>query len=275
MGPVIEAGVQRPFDQQGAEAGAVDEQVARDAALAIQMQGGDVAALAIQFDAGNAPFHPAGPVRFGPAAQEGGVKPGIELIGIVHPVVRQVGELSGQRRLQLQAVIGIGNVMAFAARPQPEMLEPGGPVILAGDAEGVEIAFPLFLPVFKADAQLEGGLRRPHELGLVDAEQAIEQDHRRDRAFAHADGADGVGFHQRQVDQVAHGAGQRRRRHPPGRAAAGNDDAQLALVSRGHRDRLLSRRARNWPAVSGVSGARMPRASAGRWSAGGPPSPKT
>ncbi len=50
IAPVDIGRAQRLSDQQGAEAGAIDEQVALDPAAVVQFQRGDIAALAVQFD---------------------------------------------------------------------------------------------------------------------------------------------------------------------------------------------------------------------------------
>jgi hypothetical protein len=52
--------------------------------------------------------------------------------------------------------------------------------------------------------------------------------------------------------------GDRRRGHPAGGAAAGDDDLRQRPIA--HRDRLRSRLARILPALSASSGSRMPRA---------------
>ena len=91
---------------------------------------------------------------------------------------------------------------------------------------------------------------------LADAEQAVEQLHRRNRAFPHTDGADGIGFDQCQIDYRSQRVGQRGSGHPSGRSAASDDHAQLWLSV--HRDSPLSNLARSCPAVSEVSGASTP-----------------
>ena len=145
------------------------------------------------------------------------------------------------------------------------MLKAGRPVVAPGIAEGMEVFFAVELPVLELDAQLEGRLRLAHEFGLADAEQAVEHDQRRDRRLAHADGADGIAFHQRQVDRIAHGVGKRSGGHPAGRAATGNHDA-AGFVIASHRLKVLKRKVRMRLALSAVSGERMPRAFSGMWS---------
>src|SRR3546814_9576757 len=89
-------------------------------------------------------------------------------------------ELAGERRDQFQAIILIGRIMPLGTAVQPEMLEARRPVILAGQPEAVEITGADILPVVEQYAELEGRLRRAHEIGLVDAEQPVVIDERRE-----------------------------------------------------------------------------------------------
>src|SRR3546814_1187014 len=102
----------------------------------------------------------------------------IELIAVVQPVVGQVRELARKRRDQFQAILLIGRVMPLRAAVHPEMLEARRPMILAGQPEAVEIAGADIIPVVEQYAQLEGRLRRAHEIGLVDAEQTRSEEHK-------------------------------------------------------------------------------------------------
>src|SRR3546814_3104292 len=70
------------------------------------------------------------------------------------------------------------------------MLEARRPMILAGQAETVEILRPQILPVVEQDAKLKGRLRRTHEIGFVDPQDAVEIDQRRNRRFADPDRSD-------------------------------------------------------------------------------------
>ena len=157
---------------------------------------------------------------------------------------------------QLQAVVAVVAGQAAFAALQPEMLEARGPVVLAGDAEGMDVVLADVAPVLEADAELEGALRGGHELLLVDLQQAVEGHQRRDGRFADAHGADLVGFDQRDVEQLAQRLRQRRGHHPAGGAAAGDDHAadrppcgivhgSRIVASRPHRFRRCSRCARS------------------------------
>src|SRR3546814_14076681 len=110
--------------------------------------------------------------------------------------------------------------MPLGTAVQPVMLESRRPVILAGQPEAVEITGADILPVVEQYAELEGRLRRAHEIGLVDAEQPVVIDERRDRAFADADGSDRLGFDQSDLNPRPQRARDRRRTHPPPRSPA-------------------------------------------------------
>src|SRR3546814_6107864 len=64
-------------------------------------------------------------------------------------------ELALQRRLQLHAIIVIGCLVPLGPPIEPEMLEARRPMILAGQAETVEILRPQILPVVEQDARSE------------------------------------------------------------------------------------------------------------------------
>ena len=98
------------------------------------------------------------------------------------------------RGLELEAIVAVVPGEFPLAALQPEVLEAGRPVILARHAEGMDVVLAGRAPVLEADAELEGALGRGHELLLVDLEQAMEGDQRRNRRLADAHRADLVGF---------------------------------------------------------------------------------
>ena len=140
-------------------------------------------------------------------------------------------EAAFERSAQLEAVVAVvGGQLAFAAL-QPEMLEARRPVVLAGGAEGVNVVFAAVAPIFKSDAELERGLRGGHELLLVDSQQAMKRHERRNGRLAHAHGADLIGLHQPDVEQLAERFRQTRGHHPARGAAAGDHHASHAVLT--------------------------------------------
>ena len=124
MGPVVEPGVQRAFDQQRAKARAIDEQVGLDPPITVKQKRGNIAALPVEFDLGDPPLDPPRPIGFGTLAQECRIEAGIELIGIIHPFIGQMGKLARQRGLQFQAVFIVALAVPGVKPAQPEVLEP-------------------------------------------------------------------------------------------------------------------------------------------------------
>ena len=261
--------MQRAFDQQRAKAGAIDEQVALNAPPAIKQQRGNIAARAIKLDVGNAPLNPLATIGLRHAAQEFGIERGIKLVCVIDPVIGQMRKLACFGGLQLKTIVIVRLIVSLRLPVHPEMLKPRRPMVLARPAKRMEIAFALVLPVFKHDAKFECGLRGLHKLRLADAEQPVIGDQRRDRAFAHADGADRIGFHQCHFGHRAQRARNRCRRHPAGCAAAGNNNAawnkcgRIHGLSFDHWLKLRSKKACIRPALSASNGASTPRPRAG------------
>ena len=94
--------------------------------------------------------------------------------------------------LELNSVVA--ELAALRAMPQPEMMEVDVLHRHAVGAEGMDVGMAEARPVDELDAELEAGLRGAHELDFVDPHGAVVVDDRRDRGFAHADGADLVGL---------------------------------------------------------------------------------
>src|SRR5690242_15521012 len=101
---------------------------------------------------------------------------------------------------------------------------------MADRAEAVHIAVADARPVHELDAELEGAARLAHELRFVYFENLVEQLEVRHRGFAHADGADLLGFDQPDRDVRAQNLGQRGGGHPACGAAADDHDAANAVV---------------------------------------------
>jgi len=97
-------------------------------------------------------------------------------------------------------------------------------------AEGMEVALAEPGPVDEFDPELEGALGALEELGLVQAQGLVEDPDRRNRRLADTDGADLIGFDQRDTTALRQRAGQGRRGHPAGRTTTDDDDvAQMAF----------------------------------------------
>ena len=146
-------------------------------------------------------------------AQELGVQAGVDVERVVHAAARQMREAVLLGRFELQAIVAVVAGQVALAALQPEMLEAGGPVVLAGDAEGMNVVLFQVAPVLEADAELERALGRGHEFLLVDVEQAMKGDQRRNGRLADADGADLVGLDQLDVQDLARASSTSRR--PP------------------------------------------------------------
>ena len=106
-------------------------------------------------------------------------------------------------------------------------------------AEGVEIAMPFATPADELDPQLEAALGLAQEFGLVDAERLVEQADRGNGRFADSDGADLVRLDQRDGQAAGAGMGQRRRRHPPGRATPNDQNGSNRVGHIRHRPHPL------------------------------------
>ena len=141
---------------------------------------------------------------FGEAAQVARVQPGIELEGVADLGQRRVGQV-GARVREAPALAGddAQRIIARAAwrspsvrALEPVMVELDPLHVDAVEAERVDVALADARPVDELDAELVGGVGRADEIGLVDAEQRVEQHDLRDGRFADADGADLVRFDQ-------------------------------------------------------------------------------
>ena len=75
--------------------------------------------------------------------------------------------------------------------------------VRAEQPEIVEVVVAEATPVDELDAELEGGIRLANELVLVDAEQLVEEDDRRNRGLADADSADFFGLRSSVIRCVA------------------------------------------------------------------------
>ena len=109
-----------------------------------------------------------------------------------------------------QPIADEGRPVAKFCPEQPEIMKVG-------------VAKPS--PVDEFDAQLEGGIRLPDELILVNLKLILEQANWGNRSLADADGSDLLGFDQRDgVRLRSDNFGQESGRHPAGRSTTYDDD---------------------------------------------------
>src|SRR5258706_90073 len=111
------------------------------------------------------------------------------------------------------------------------------PVAVADGAEAVNVAVSDTRPVDELDAQLEGALSLPDEIGLVDLEHLVEQLQMRHGGFAHAHCADLLGFDQLYRTVLAQELGKGGGGHPARRTATNNHD--IPAMTPGHRLPIL------------------------------------
>jgi hypothetical protein len=218
-------------DQQAAEAGAVDEQVARDFASVVQFEGADEAVFRPEFNAGDAgvdALH-SGRLCISPqvAREQGGVE-------VQSPVEHRQGRRRGRRRLDELACArqrsaqrpgGQGRLVAALALFGPVVVKAHPAQVLSVQAEGVDEVRARLAPAGKANAQLAAGLGRRHHLGVGHAELGVEAPDGRDGRLADTDRADLGRLHHGDADAgVAQVLDQGGCRHPAGRASADDHD---------------------------------------------------
>ena len=188
--PVIEPGLHRPLDQQRAKAGAVDEEIGFQPAVAIEHECRNISGFAVALHPLDGTFGAQGTPRFGIMAQECGIERGVEVIG-----VRQV-RTARPRHAQIARGDLVGRIMRQVLRmaerlgAQPVMAKSDKARRLPDRAKRVHVAMAFTAPAIERDAELEAAFGLAQELGLVDAQRLIEMADLRDRRFAHADRAD-------------------------------------------------------------------------------------
>ena len=176
----------------------------------------------MQRHVGNAPFHPRHAALFGNRAQEAGIEPGIEVIGIIERahhaawIGRGMGKAPGPRQVPGHGMLIKRRGFPLAARLQPVLVHRHHVEVAAIRAEGVEIARIFCAPANEFDPQLEAALGPRQELALVDAQGLVEHADRRNGRFAHADRADFLAFHQGDGAIARERLREHRSRHPPG-----------------------------------------------------------
>src|ERR1700738_5005206 len=103
---------------------------------------------------------------------------------------------------------------------------------MADGAEAMDVAIAGTAPVHELDAELEGAAHLADELDLIDLQHAVEQLQVRYGGFAHADGADLLGFDEPNGAFAPQHFRQGGGRHPPRGTAADDEDTAEASVSR-------------------------------------------
>ncbi|EEF25313.1 conserved hypothetical protein, partial [Ricinus communis] len=238
--PVLVAGLVHAFDQQAAEARAIDEQVALDAAAVLQLQGRDEARFRMLLDVADRALDALHAARRRVLAQVQRIQARIELerigvgiggAGLVAVRRHEPVLVRHHRRDRPFFVRRHIRVVAREAQPDHE-----GRTVLdrrAEIAETVEEAVAEVAPVAEVDAQLERGLRAPDEIRPVDAERVVVVADRRQRGLPHADGADLRRLDEDDLARPAQLERERRRGHPAGGTAAHDDDFTDGLVGHG------------------------------------------
>ena len=211
------------------EAGAIQEQIAFDPAVAVELQRLHIAGLAGARDGLDPAFMPHDTACLGKVAQEARVEARVEVEGVGH--FRQnarsaCGAALHAARQRRDIVERIGSERlghALGEPAQPGVAEGEQAIVPADIAECVHVAAALG-PADEFDGELVGCLGCGDERILVDAEAGVEHPDLRDGRLADAHRADRIGFDERDGEAGAEEADQCSRGHPPGRSATGDDD---------------------------------------------------
>lgn len=208
VGPAFIAGLERPFDQQPAKPGAVDEQIPGDLFAAFERHRVDEACFAVLADRPYLALDPPDAALLGVAAKIGGVEAGIELISVGEGGFdrRRVGggwsEPVGARCQDRQGkCLQCGHDTARAHQAEPMLVERETGNVPAEIAERMDIAVADPCPVAEFDTELEGRVGAPHEIGLIDAEPLIEKADVRHGGLADADRSDLFRLDQHDLDR--------------------------------------------------------------------------
>jgi hypothetical protein len=218
------------FDQQAAEARAIDEQIAFDRDAVLHRDRGDMARPAVERDIRDLAFAPHHAVPFRIGTQEARVAGRVDMIGvvgggqIVAAIVLGPGELAEIGGHGFEAESLDRSLVPALAQAVPDVLEGNPADFIAIAAEGVDVALADVAPVHELDAELERALRRGEHLPLVDIQQVVEFEERRDCRFAYAHGPDLLGFHERDVDCMAGLQPRQRGSGHPARGSTPNDN---------------------------------------------------
>ena len=231
LAPVNIARVHCVFDQQGAKARAVDEQIAFDTAAVAQLERGNEPGLGMLLHRHDRAFDALRSARHGIVAQVVCIQAGVEVKAVRVGVGDRWHVGAGRREFVLarhhrrhRPVLQRRHVVEGLGQPQPMHVRRAVFDRRAEVAEAVKEAVAHLAPVFKFDAELETGLRLFDEIGAVQAERGVVETDRRKGGFADPDGADLGRLHQDHLAALAKTLGQGCCAHPAGGAAADDDD---------------------------------------------------
>ncbi len=146
------------------------------------------------------------------------------MVGVTQPVLLQQAELVGPGSHEFRRIVAVVLGKAERLGLEPEVLEACRPAALARDAEGMNVVVADLAPVFELDGQLEGALHPGQEIRLVDLQQAMQRPERRYGRLADADRADGIGFHEHDVQVGSDEPGDGGCGGPAGGTATDDDD---------------------------------------------------
>ena len=229
MAPVFEACLQLLFDQQRAETGTIDEEIAFDAHTRFEAYRENRAACRVSLRFDDPAFLPRDAAALRDFGQVSGVEPGIELESVI--IGKQAAarlrrfEPPVPRRDDRQRVLAKGARLAFGVLGQPVMVERCRTDCLAICAEGVDVACARLAPIAEFDAQFDRRSRTRHHFALVDTGKTVEIADLGKGRLANAHGSDGIGLDERNRKvRFVERAGQSRCRHPSGGSPANDND---------------------------------------------------
>src|SRR5207248_3994657 len=135
-------------------------------------------------------------------AQEAGIQPGIEVIGVseLWHVLRQARhrrqEALLRRGERCGGILAQGVRMAVGSEPQPDLMKGDALDVRAELTELMEVAMAAASPIVKLDAELEARLRGANEVTLVDTEDFVVELQGRNGRLPHTDRPDLIGLDQ-------------------------------------------------------------------------------
>ena len=237
MAPVIIGRAQDAFDQHGAKARTIDEQIGRQRLAGLQDDRVNMVTLTLACGIRHLTLDPAHAIALGRTAQKSSIEPGIEMIGRPHTGQPRLADPFDRRKPLLQSCGGVERIIVQCrghtaiAPAKPVMMERGQPQRRTDIAECVEIALSFRAPAVELDAKLVAGFGGPQKIGFVEPEKRIDMANLRDRRLSHANRADAIRFHQRDRYLPSECLGQHGGGHPACGAAAQDQDRSDGIVT--------------------------------------------